>query len=79
MLVYSCTCAQLSLWHMLRPASVLLLLFLQWEPNHHHYNFDVNKGPISVTWFKGGKTNMCYNCLDRWVAAGRGNQVAFLW
>jgi acetyl-CoA synthetase len=64
---------------MLRSASVLLLLFLQWEPNHHHYNFDVNKGPISVTWFKGGKTNMCYNCLDRWVAAGRGNQVAFLW
>eukprot|EP00775_Hariotina_reticulata_P007053 gene7053-7267_t len=51
----------------------------KWEPNHHHYNFDMNKGPISVTWFKGGKTNLCYNCLDRWVAAGRGNQVAFLW
>eukprot|EP00879_Flechtneria_rotunda_P008446 GHRR01008847.1.p1 GENE.GHRR01008847.1~~GHRR01008847.1.p1 ORF type:complete len:661 (+),score=158.01 GHRR01008847.1:1305-3287(+) len=51
----------------------------RWEANHHSYNFDMNKGPIHVTWFKGAKTNMCYNCLDRWVAAGRGNQVAFIW
>ncbi len=21
----------------------------------------------------------CYNCLDRWVEAGRGNQACFLW
>lgn len=28
---------------------------------------------------QGGRTNITYNCLDRWVAAGRGNQVAFLW
>ena len=27
------------------------------------YNFDVSKGPISIDWFQGGKTNICYNCL----------------
>ena len=52
---------------------------MQWDANHFEYNFDMRKGPISVKWFKNGRTNMCYNCLDRWVAAGRGNQVAFIW
>lgn len=51
----------------------------KWEDNHHDYNFNMDAGPIGVTWFKGGRTNITYNCLDRWVAAGRGNQVAFLW
>jgi len=40
-------------------------------------NFDSSKGPVKSTWFDGGKTNLCYNCLDRNVAAGRGDQVAF--
>ena len=31
------------------------------------WNFDVRKGPISVEWFKGGLTNICYNALDRCV------------
>ena len=35
------------------------------------YNFDLNKGPIKIDWFQGGKTNICYNALDRHVAAGR--------
>ncbi len=30
-------------------------------------------------WFVGGKLNMAYNCLDRHVAAGRGDRVAFYW
>lgn len=51
----------------------------QWEANHHEYNFDMRKGPISLSWFQGGRTNLSYNCLDRWVAAGRGNQVCFIW
>merc|ERR1719401_1980743 len=29
------------------------------------YNFDMSKGPVKITWFEGGKTNICYNCLDR--------------
>ncbi|MCO5222598.1 MAG: acetate--CoA ligase [Thermomicrobiales bacterium] len=30
-------------------------------------------------WFDGGKINVSYNCLDRHVAAGRGDRVAFYW
>ncbi len=30
-------------------------------------------------WFIGGKTNICYNCLDRQVNDGLGNQVALIW
>ena len=30
-------------------------------------------------WFIGGKLNVSYNCLDRHVAAGRGDRVAFHW
>jgi acetyl-CoA synthetase len=30
-------------------------------------------------WFVGGRLNVAYQCLDRHVAAGRGEQVAFHW
>ncbi|MGH6810645.1 MAG: AMP-binding protein, partial [Ensifer adhaerens] len=30
-------------------------------------------------WFPGGVTNSCYNCLDRHVEAGRGEQIAFIY
>ena len=30
-------------------------------------------------WFVGGKLNVARNCLDRHVAAGRGDKVAFYW
>ncbi|MDQ1533378.1 MAG: acetyl-CoA synthetase [Actinomycetota bacterium] len=30
-------------------------------------------------WFVGGRLNVSYNCLDRHVAAGHGEQVAFYW
>src|SRR5207253_9787718 len=30
-------------------------------------------------WFLGGKLNVCYNCVDRHVEAGRGEKVAFHW
>ncbi|KAF6258777.1 acetyl-CoA synthetase [Scenedesmus sp. NREL 46B-D3] len=51
----------------------------QWDEEHISYNFDVRKGPISVEYFKGGLTNICYNALDRHVAAGHGGRVCFLW
>ena len=31
---------------------------LQWEPGHFKYNFDVRKGEIFTSWFKGATTNM---------------------
>jgi propionyl-CoA synthetase len=30
-------------------------------------------------WFPGGMLNTCYNCLDRHVAGGRGDQPALIW
>jgi len=30
-------------------------------------------------WFDGGTLNVSYNCLDRHVASGRGDKVAFHW
>jgi acetyl-CoA synthetase len=30
-------------------------------------------------WFVGGSLNISYNCVDRHVEAGHGNQVAFYW
>ena len=30
-------------------------------------------------WFVGGKLNVSYNCLDRHIEAGHGDQVAFHW
>ncbi len=31
------------------------------------------------SWFDGGKTNMSYNCLDRQIEQGRGNQAALIY
>ncbi len=30
-------------------------------------------------WFTGGQLNVSYNCLDRHVAAGNGDRVAYFW
>ena len=30
-------------------------------------------------WFVGGKTNLCYNCVDRQVEGGLGDRVALIW
>jgi acetyl-CoA synthetase len=35
--------------------------------------------PPHAKWFAGGKLNVCANCLDRHVAAGLGDRVAFHW
>ena len=42
------------------------------------YNYSVSKGPVSIEWFKGGKTNITYNCLDRHLK-DRGDQTALIW
>ncbi len=35
--------------------------------------------PPDARWFVGGKLNACYNCLDRQVDSGHGDQVALVW
>ncbi|MBD3353422.1 MAG: acetate--CoA ligase [Candidatus Lokiarchaeota archaeon] len=30
-------------------------------------------------WFVDGKLNVCYNCLDRWVEKGYGDQKSLIW
>ncbi|GAB6033029.1 Acetyl-coenzyme A synthetase, cytoplasmic [Chamberlinius hualienensis] len=44
------------------------------------FNFDILKGPIQTKWFAGGKTNICYNVLDRIVKDKKmGNKIAYYW
>jgi acetyl-CoA synthetase len=33
----------------------------------------------NFTWFKGGITNLSYNCLERNIQRGRGNHAAIIW
>ena len=52
--------------------------------NHTHEprsssNIDVRAGPVSISFFRGATTNLCYNAVDRHVAAGHGDRVAFHW
>ena len=39
--------------------------------------FDFVKG--NIKWFDGAKLNVSYNCLDRHVEAGHGEQTAIIW
>src|ERR1700736_5656235 len=34
--------------------------------------------PPYAKWYLGGKLNVCYNCVDRHVEAGRGDKTAYL-
>ncbi len=42
------------------------------------YNYDRRDGPISIEWFKGAKTNVCYNCVDRHLET-RADKTAIIW
>ncbi len=42
------------------------------------YNYTLSKGPVHIEWYKGAKTNITYNCLDRHLDK-RGNQTALIW
>ena len=45
------------------------------------YDFKtIGEKPIPyVSWFAGGELNVSYNCLDRHVAAGKGDRTAIFW
>ena len=51
--------------------------FKKWD-TVRQFNYDVRKGSISIEWFKGGKTNIAVNCIDRHLKT-RGEQTAILW
>jgi acetyl-CoA synthetase len=55
-----------------RRAADLLDWFEEW---HTILDWD----PPFAQWFIGGKLNAAYNCVDRHVAAGHGDQVAYYW
>ncbi len=38
-----------------------------------------NMENIEFEWFSDGVTNMAYNCLDKHVEAGRGDELALIW
>ena len=37
------------------------------------------KDNISIKWFEDGQLNACYNCVDRHVENGHGNDIAIIW
>ena len=47
------------------------------EPWDRVSNYNFNKGKIN--WFTGGKLNASYNCIDRHINAGYGNEDAIIW
>jgi acetyl-CoA synthetase len=49
----------------------------KWDKVEKH-NYDRTKGPIFLEWFRGGKTNISVNCIDRHLKT-RGDQTAILW
>ncbi|XP_021822955.1 acetyl-coenzyme A synthetase, chloroplastic/glyoxysomal isoform X2 [Prunus avium] len=51
----------------------------KWGQQVYLENLDVRKGNIRIEWFKGGITNICYNCLDSNVEAGLGDKIALYW
>ncbi|MDH6131965.1 acetyl-CoA synthetase [Kitasatospora sp. MAA4] len=57
-----------------------------WEQQAHRLSWeqpwsqvlDWSNAPFA-RWFVGGRLNVAYNCVDRHVAAGHGDRVAFHW
>ncbi len=51
---------------------------LDWiEPSASVRKFDFVNGQIE--WFSGGKLNASYNCIDRHIKSGHGNETAIIW
>src|SRR5215218_8928116 len=39
----------------------------------------LEREPPYAKWYVGGKLNVCFNCVDRHVEAGKGGKVAYYW
>jgi len=48
--------------------------FKKWD-NVQQYDFV----QAEIKWFEGAKLNACYNCLDRHVESGHGDETALIW
>ncbi len=49
---------------------------LSWDDS---YDSVLERGDSGLRWFDGGVLNASYNCVDRHVEAGRGDEVAIEW
>ncbi|CAI2718244.1 acetate--CoA ligase [Nitrospina watsonii] len=49
----------------------------KWDKVCDH-NYNVKNGKIFIEWFKGAKTNITVNCIDRHLK-DRGDQTAIIW
>ena len=47
--------------------------FFKKNEHNERENFDARKGDVNVEFFKGAKTNLAYNCLDRNIEKGLGD------
>src|SRR5262245_31249761 len=45
----------------------------------HPFDRVLEWNPPDAKWFVGGQLNACYNCVDRHVQAGHGEEVALVW
>jgi acetyl-CoA synthetase len=53
--------------------------YLSWfEDWNNTLDWSFGKDDLHIEWFKGGKLNVSYNCLDRHLDS-RGDQTAILW
>ena len=52
--------------------------FLTWFKPWNSVNDWTYDGQVDINWFKGGKLNVSYNCLDRHLET-RGDQTAIIW
>lgn len=50
---------------------------INWFRKHDHV-LDGSNAPF-YKWFKGGKINMTYNCIDRHILDGYGSNTALIW
>ncbi|NHI84301.1 MAG: acetate--CoA ligase [Candidatus Thorarchaeota archaeon] len=53
-------------------------LFYWKKPPTKGFNWK-NPENAEFTFFEDGVTNLAYNCLDKWVERGRGDQIAIIW
>ena len=52
--------------------------FVTWSKKWNNVlDWDFDKA--NIKWFEGGKLNVSYNCLDRHIIDGHGDQTALIW
>jgi len=52
---------------------------LDWFSDKWDKVFDWDRENVKFTWFKGGKINVSYQCLDRHLNTWRKNKAAIIW